>query len=193
MTDHRLAIVIVTYNSRRDIEGCLQSLTSAPPACAHEIVVVDNASADATAQYVREQWPAVRVIDAGGNLGFAKANNLGIRATAGDLVLLLNPDTVVPPGAVDALIRALDTTSNIAVAGPRIVDASGRAELSFGSMISPATELGQKALVLGNNRGLPLIPALVERMTSRTRRVDWVSGACLLVLRTDLEDVGLLD
>jgi GT2 family glycosyltransferase len=193
VTDHRLAIVIVTYNSRRDIEGCLQSLTSAPPACAHEIVVVDNASPDATAQYVREQWPAVRVIDAGGNLGFAKANNVGIRATAGDLVLLLNPDTVVPPGAVDALIRALDMTSNIAVVGPRIVDASGRAELSFGSMISPGTELRQKALVLGNDRGLPLIPALVERMTSRTRRVDWVSGACLLVWRTDLEDVGLLD
>jgi len=189
----RLSIVIVTFNSRADIERCLGSLISGPPAMAHEIVVVDNASGDGTAAYIRAAWPQVRVIDAGENLGFAKANNVGIRASAGDLMLLLNPDTVVPGGAIDRLVRALDERRDVAITGPRIVDDSGRAELSFGPMLSPLNELRQKILVVGNDRRWPVIGGLVERMTRRARRVDWVSGACLLIGRRDLQAVGLLD
>ena len=189
----RLSIVIVSYNSQADLEGCLQSLTSAPPHTDHEIVVVDNASADGTPAYLRTRWPGVRLIEAGGNVGFAKANNLGIAQTFGELVLLLNPDTVVPPAAVDGLVAILDRNPRAAVVGPRIIDQAGRAELSFGSMISPLTELRQKILVVGNDRRVPIISGLVDRMTRQTRTVDWVSGACLLIRRSDLVSVGLLD
>ena len=68
---------------------------------------MDNASPDGTAAHVRKRWPSVQVIDSGGNFGFAKANNLGIRATTSDYVLLLNPDTVAPPGAIQTLVRGL--------------------------------------------------------------------------------------
>ena len=189
----RLSIVIVSYNSRRDLQDCLASLTAQPAAADHDVTIVDNASADGTADDIRSRWPSVRLIEAGGNVGFARANNIGIRQTSSELVLLLNPDTVVPAGAVDALIRVLDDNPQAAVAGPRIVDATGRAELSFGTMISPLAELRQKVLVRGHDRGLPLITGLVERMTRRSRAVDWVSGACLLIRRSDLEAVGLLD
>ena len=94
----QLTIVIVTYNSRGHIDACLGSLTGHPPLVNHEVLVVDNASADGTAELVRRSWPAVRVLEAGGNLGFAAANNLGIRHSSGELILLLNPDTVVPRG-----------------------------------------------------------------------------------------------
>src|SRR5688572_15873699 len=80
----RLSIVIVTYNSRPHIDACLESLTRTPPTVDHDIVLVDNASADGTAAAVRERWPGARVIDAGDNLGFAAANNLGIRQTFGE-------------------------------------------------------------------------------------------------------------
>jgi GT2 family glycosyltransferase len=189
----RLSIIIVSYNSRDDLEGCLQSLTTGPPGIDHEIVVVDNMSTDGTPDYVRTRWPGIRLIDAGGNAGFARANNIGIRQTFGELVLLLNPDTVVPPGAVDRLVRVLDTHPEAAIAGPRIVDGSGRAELSFGRTIAPVAELRQKLLVAGSNRGLPFISGIVDRMTRRSRPVGWVSGACLLIRRRDLEAVGLLD
>jgi hypothetical protein len=189
----RLSIVIVTYNSRDDIERCLGSLAEHPPITDHEIVVVDNASTDHTPEYIRECWPAVGIVDAGGNRGFAVANNLGIRRSSGELVLLLNPDTIVPSGAVDRLVAALDAHPQAAIAGPRIVDTQGRAELSFGSMISPLAELTQKVLVVGNDRGVPLVRGIVERMTRRSRQVDWVSGACLIARRADIEAVGLFD
>jgi GT2 family glycosyltransferase len=189
----RVEIVIVTYNSARDIDTALRSLTAPPPETPHEILIVDNASTDDTPARVRTAWPAVRLIELPANLGFAAANNRAIRESSSELVLLLNPDTRVPPGAIDRLVAHLDARRDVAIVGPRIVDGQGRAELSFGGMMAPLTELKQKVLVVGNDRGVPPIVSIVDRMTRRTRAVDWVSGACLLIRRTDLEGVGLLD
>jgi GT2 family glycosyltransferase len=189
----RVAIVIVTYNSARDIDRALRSLADPPPATPHEILVVDNASADDTVTRVRASWPGARLIASPSNLGFAAANNRGIRESSSELVLLLNPDTSVPRGAIDRLVAHLDARLDVAIVGPRIVDGDGRAELSFGSMITPLTELTQKVLVVGNDRGVRPIVSMVDRMTRRTRAVDWVSGACLLIRRADLEAAGLLD
>ena len=188
----RLSIVIVTFNSTGHIHECLRSLVENRPAVDHEIVVVDNASTDGTAAAIRARWNAVRVIEAGANVGFARANNLGIQQTFGELILLLNPDTSVPAGALDLLVGALDARPGVAVVGPRLVNADGRAELSFGRMMSPLAELRQKLLVRGNSRGGP-IATYVNSITRREREVDWVSGACLLVRRADAEAVGLLD
>ena len=189
----RLSIVIVTFNSAREIDACLASLAADPSAVDRETLLIDNASSDGTAASVRARWPGVRVLDAGRNLGFAGGSNLGIRQTVGELALLLNPDTVVEPGALGALVEALDSRADAAVAGPRLVDASGRAELSFGGMIGPFTELRQKVLVKGNDLGVPLVGGYVDRLTRQMREVDWVSGACLLVRRADAEAVGLMD
>jgi N-acetylglucosaminyl-diphospho-decaprenol L-rhamnosyltransferase len=189
----RLSIVIVTFNSATEIDACLASLAVHAALVDRETLVIDNASSDGTAAAVRARWPGVRVLDAGRNLGFAGGSNLGIRQTAGELILLLNPDTIVRPGALEALMAALDARPDAAVAGPRLVDGDGRPELSFGRMISPVAELRQKLLVKGNDRGMPLVAAYVDRITSRPRDVGWVSGACLLVRRADAEAVGLLD
>ena len=189
----RLSIVIVTFNSVTEIDACLAALAVHAALVDRETLVIDNASSDGTAAAVRARWPGVRVLDAGGNLGFAGGSNLGIRQTAGELILLLNPDTIVRPGALEALMAALDARPDAAVAGPRLVDGDGRPELSFGRMISPVAELRQKLLVKGNDRGLPLVAEYVDRLTSRPRDVGWVSGACLLVRRADAEAVGLLD
>jgi N-acetylglucosaminyl-diphospho-decaprenol L-rhamnosyltransferase len=189
----RLTIIIVAYQSRRDLDTCLTALAARPPRTAHEIVVVDNASTDGTTDHLRTRWPGVRVIEAGSNLGFARANNLGIRQTSNELVLLLNPDTVVGQGAIDALVSALDARRDVAVVGPRIVDDDGRAELSWGPMLTPVAEIWQMVLVRGSDAGWPLVRAVVDRRTRQLRTVDWVSGACLLIRRHDLDAVGLLD
>ena len=191
MTD--LAIVIVSYNTRDDLARTLDSLASAPPALSHQVVVVDNGSADGSLEMVRGGYPRVVAIDAGANLGFSKANNIGIRATASDLVLLLNSDTEVPRGAIDGLVRALRAHPEAGIAGPRLVDAEGRPELSIGRMISPINELRQKVTGALYDRGWEPVRRRVERALATPQEVDWVSGACLLVWRADAEAVGLLD
>jgi hypothetical protein len=188
-----LSIVIVSFNTRDDLLQCLASLASTPPSTLHEIVVVDNASTDGSAGAVRERWPAVRLIARPANAGFARANNVGIRASSGELVLLLNSDTIVPPGAVDTLVDRLRAHPDAAAAGPRLIDAAGQVELSFGPMISPLGEAKQKVVMTLHQRGVGLVTRWVERATARERFVDWVSGAALLVYRADAEAVGLLD
>jgi N-acetylglucosaminyl-diphospho-decaprenol L-rhamnosyltransferase len=177
-----LSIVIVSFNAGADLQACLLSLKKGPPAGDHEIIVVDNESTDGSAA-AAERIPGVRVIRMGRNAGFAAANNAGIRASRGNLLLLLNGDTLVPPGALDRLLERLSATEAAAVAGPRLVDAEGRPELSFGRMISPLNEYRQKHRT----------PAWIEAETAREHFVDWVSGACLLVRRAEAEAAGLLD
>lgn len=178
-----LSIIIVSFNAKADLERCLASLHAAPPAAAHEIVVVENGSNDGSAEAVR-RWPDVKLLDAGANLGFARANNIGIGESTGTNILLLNSDTIVPAGAIDRLLGELDRDADVAVAGPRLVDGAGRAELSFGRMISPLNEFRQKRLLRGGT---------VAAMTRQRRYPDWVSGACLLVRRADADAVGGLD
>jgi len=174
-----LSIVIVSFNARADLERCLQALRDAPPARSHELIVVDNASSDGSADAARRQ--GVRVIDTGANLGFARGTNIGIRASSGANLLLLNSDTIVPASAIDRLLDVFDLHPDVAVAGPRLVDAGGRAELSFGRMVGPLNELRQK-----HATG-------VDSATRQEQFPDWVSGACLLVRRSDAEAAGLLD
>ena len=187
-----LSIIIVSYNARADLERCLESLHAPAPSITHEIIVVDNQSSDGSAAAAR-RWPDVKVIEAGSNLGFARANNIGIRAGTGTSLLLLNSDTIVRPGAIDALVAELDRHPEAAVAGPRLVDGRGRAELSFGPMLGPLSELRQKLLFRGQVSGLPVLSGIVERLTRQPHTPAWVTGACLLVRRSDAEAVGLFD
>ncbi|MEO2198820.1 MAG: glycosyltransferase family 2 protein [bacterium] len=188
-----LAIVIVSYNARDDLQACLSQLRDHPPRAAHQTVVVDNASTDGSALAARTYGPPVEVIDAGDNLGFARATNLGIAATHSRLVLLLNSDALPPTGAIDRLIEIVDARDDVAVLGPRLIDEAGRLEISSGLMLSPLAELWQKSLGRAHARGAPGLAGLAERQARRERLVDWVSGACLLVRRADVDAVGGLD
>jgi GT2 family glycosyltransferase len=192
MTAPRLSIVIVSFNARADLVKCLDSLRAAPPATPHDVVVVDNASTDGSADAARG-IPGVRVIAMERNAGFAAANNAGIRATSGNLVVLLNSDTIVPAGAIDTLVARLAADDRVGIAGPRLVDGDGRAEISFGRMISPLNEARQKIIGRLYADGIGSIVRRVERETRREQFVDWVSGACLLVRRSAAEAAGLLD
>ena len=189
----RVAIVIVSFNTRRDLGACLRSLHEAPPDVTHDIVVVDNASSDGSVAAVRAAWPAVQVLEMGRNAGFAAATNAGVHASESDLVLLLNSDTVVPPGSLDRLVSALDRDPTAAAAGPRLVEPGGSVELSFGRMISPWNEARQKLLGIGLARGAGPVARRVARRTTTAHHPDWVSGACLLVQRAAGDAAGWLD
>jgi len=188
-----LAIIIVSYNARTYLVDCLTSLTASPPSTPHQIIVVDNNSPDDSVAAVKSGWPRVTVMVLPDNAGFAAANNAGIRGSSSELILLLNSDTVVPAGAIDALVGRLLASPAVAVVGPRLVDAAGRPELSFGRMLSPFNELRQKITLALDRRGVRSVSKWIDGETRREQLVDWVSGACLLVRRPQAEAAGLLD
>jgi N-acetylglucosaminyl-diphospho-decaprenol L-rhamnosyltransferase len=188
----RLDVIIVSYNTRADTLACLASLVAPPPRDLGAILVVDNASSDGTVDAVRGAWPRVEVVALERNGGFAAANNAGFARTTAPLVLLLNSDTIVPPGAIDALADRLEATGAVA-AGPRLVNEAGRPEVSFGRMLTPAAEAAQ----LLRGRLARSSAAWARRRTdqhvSEERDVDWVSGACLLVRRDAAHAAGFFD
>jgi GT2 family glycosyltransferase len=188
-----LAIVIVTHNSEGEIGACLNSVVGETAPHPTEVVVVDNASSDGTVALVRRGFPGVRVIETAGNAGFARANNRGVAETTEELLLLLNPDTIVPQGAIQRLIEGLLRHPEAAIAGPRLVDGDGRPELSFGPPISPWGELKQKSLQAMYNRNVAGAVRRVETLTRSAGERAWVSGACLLIRRADWETVGGFD
>ena len=188
-----VSVVIVSYNASADLARCLDSLVAAPPTRLQDFVVVDNGSTDGAPDIVESRFPLVRVMRAGANLGFSRANNLGIRHTTGDLILLLNPDTIVPAGAVDRLAERLEALPAAAAIGPRLVDARGRLELSWGPSPGPVAEWFQKTRTALHARGVQWVTGRLDAAARRERAVAWVSGTCLLVRRADAEAVGLLD
>jgi GT2 family glycosyltransferase len=188
-----LSIIVVTFNAREDAVACLASVHEHPPARAWDLVVVDNRSSDGTAEAIARRWPDVRVIALPDNVGFAAANNIGARATAGGLVLLLNSDTLVGAGQLEALCVALEASPDIGAAGPALIDSQGEQELSYGPMISLVGEVRQKLRGRMLAGGPTWLRRRLQREMRRRRFVDWVSGACLLVRRQAAEQVGLLD
>jgi GT2 family glycosyltransferase len=188
----RLDVVIVSYNTRADLEACLTSVFAHAPDGLGHVFVVDNASTDGSQTLVTEAFPAATLIALERNVGFAAANNVALRRATAPLVLLLNSDTVVPKGALDVLMARLDATG-ATVAGPRLVDADGRPEVSFGRMLTPAGELLQQLRVRMAASGGPFARRSILRRLADERWVDWVTGACLIVRRQAAIDAGLLD
>jgi len=185
-------IVIVNYNNREDLAACLTSLFAAPPLTLGRVFVVDNASTDGSPEMMTARWPHVVLMALDTNRGFAAANNVAIRQSTAPLVLLLNSDTLVTAGAIDTLAHRLEATGATA-AGPLLVDGEGRPEVSFGPMLSPLAEFGQKIRVrLAARRGL-IARMFIGRLVARERTVDWVSGGCMLVRREAALEAGLLD
>lgn len=185
-------IVIVNFNTRVDVTACLRSLISSPLARPHTITVVDNNSSDGSTDAIRAEFKTVQIIEMGRNAGFAAANNAGIRASSNPLVLLLNSDTLVPAGTLDTLCERLEATG-AAAAGPRLIDADARPEISWGPMLNPWSEWIQARRIATASSTLPQARRRVDSLTSVERRVDWVSGACLLVRREAAVKAGLLD
>jgi N-acetylglucosaminyl-diphospho-decaprenol L-rhamnosyltransferase len=188
----RISAVVVSYNTRGDLLRCLEALLApAPPTL--DVIVVDNASSDGSAEAVRARFPAVHVIANTANLGFSKANNIGLRAAAGEYALLLNSDCEVRPGAVAALAAVLDAHPKVALAGPRHVGTDGHPQVSFGPNLTPVAEWRQGRLVRGVKAGRAEALREAAALSASESEPDWLSASCLLARRAALDAVGGFD
>lgn len=199
-----LTIVVLNYNTRDHLRECLlgvrregSTTLSRPDAPLHaELIVVDNASVDGSAEMVEAEVPWARLIRSGRNGGFAFGNNLALRCAAGRAVLLLNPDAVIPVGGLARLLAKLEAANDIAVAGPKLLRADGSMHLACRrSFPTPTVALYR---MVGLSRLFPSSRRfgrynLTFLDPDRPCDVDAVCGACMLVRRAALERVGLLD
>ena len=182
-----VSVVILTWNSVGKIESCLESLgqgTLVPD----EIIVVDNGSTDQTRAVLARQFPAVRVIANTHNRGVARARNQGLSVARGAYLLVLDDDTGVLPDALARLVSVLDTNPTVAVCGPQLLD-SVRQPVDSGL---PFPTLWHKARRWGNT-GLQNGRASDNDLSDGVRDVDYVIGACQLIRRAALDEVGPYD
>lgn len=181
----KVAVVIVTYQSARDVDACFGSLAAARLDGAH-VVVVDNASTDGTAAIVRERFPWVTVLDSGANLGFAGGNNLGIRRAVEDgaeWIYLLNPDTDVDPGFLEESLA-------VARADPRT--AAVQSLLLLHPERDRVNTAGNEIHFLGFGYcGAYRAPR--ESVPDEPREIPFASGAAVLLRAAALAEVGVFD
>jgi N-acetylglucosaminyl-diphospho-decaprenol L-rhamnosyltransferase len=188
----RLAVVVVSFEARETLLLGLEALR-AHASLTLEVVVVDNASSDGSADAVRARHPEALVIANADNLGFARACNQGWRASRAAHVLFLNPDAEVTPGAVEALVGLLEDRPLVGAAGPRTRGTDGTIQVSTGPDLTPLAELRQRRRVLGAARRAPRALAEIEARHAREHEPAWVSGSCLVARRTAMEAVGGFD
>jgi N-acetylglucosaminyl-diphospho-decaprenol L-rhamnosyltransferase len=186
-----LTVVIVSYNTRELLRMCLASVVRAGPT---EIIVVDNASADDSVRMVQTDFPQVRLIASEQNLGFVRANNLALRESLGDHLLLLNPDAELQDGAVAILQGFLDSWPQAGAVGPRLLYGDGalqHAAFAFPTLLQTYFDFFRwpaRLLQSTLNGRYPVIA-----YSGQPFRVDFVLGACLMIRRDAMEKVGLLD
>jgi len=190
-----LSVLIVAYNAAGLLEACLDSLAANPPSCSYEVVCVDNASSDGTRTLLRHSYPWVRLIESGTNLGFAGGNVLAASHADGSLLLLLNPDTIVLPGALDALVDALLADERRQIAGACLVQEDGSPGTSWGDFPTLGWALANTAP--WNRLGIKASSRVRMGHTcadlTDVTALGWVSGAALLVRRTAWDAVGGMD
>ncbi len=190
-----VSICIVSWNVADDLRACLTSLSEQAGSVTVEIIVADNASSDETVEMVRREFPKVQLIANDDNLGFAGGTNQGLRIGTGRYLMLLNPDTIVPPGGLQALIDVADACPEAGIVAPKLLNTDGSQQAScrrFPTIIAAVyrnTLFGR--LIPGARSASHYIMGDFDHESQR--EVDWVSGACMLVRREAFDQVGELD
>ncbi len=193
----KLSIIIVSYNTKQLVADCINSIEKDLYNFTYEIVVVDNNSVDGSIDMLKSEYSHVKLIANNYNAGFAKANNQGLEMCSGDYILLLNSDTIVLKNAISTLVDFLDSHIDTAICGPKLLNSDMSLQLpcrrGFPRLInsisyfSGINRLFPKSRIFGSY--------LMTYMDSGiNHEVDAVSGACLLVKRRILPEIGgLLD
>jgi GT2 family glycosyltransferase len=191
-----LSIVIASFNARDYLRGCLASLYEHTRDIGFEVIVVDNASWDGTPDLVEAEFPQAALIRSPGNLGFAAACNRGIAKAKGEFVLLLNPDTEIAENAFAPMVAYCQQHPHVGVLGPKLLNSDGSLQLSCRRFPSHLTGLFNRQSLLTR-----LFPR--NRFSARylmsdwnhdaIAEVDWMSGACIMVRRRMLDEIGWMD
>lgn len=193
----KLSIIIVSYNTKQLLADCINSIEKNLYNFSYEIVVVDNNSADGSIDMLKAEYSHVKLIANNYNAGFAKANNQGLELCSGEYILLLNCDTIVLKNAICTLVDFMDNYNDTAICGPKLLNSDMTLQLpcrrGFPRLISSVSYFSGISRIFPKSRifGSYLMTYMDSGIN---HEVDAVSGACLLIRRKVLSQIGgLLD
>jgi N-acetylglucosaminyl-diphospho-decaprenol L-rhamnosyltransferase len=191
----RVLIGIVTYNHRRFIAQCLDSIAASSRLNSIKVVVVDNCSSDGSAEMMREQYPWVELLERNSNHSFSNNNNVAYASSPSEYFLLLNPDTELDESVVDTLVEFMETHRSCGICGPKLVFPNGSLQYSCRRFPTVWSTLVRRtpfrALLPRELRGIKHLMVSVSHEDEMV--VDWMLGACLLVRREAIAGTELLD
>ena len=187
-----VAVVVVNYNTRNFLRACLASVAAESP---DEVVVVDNGSTDGSVEMVRSEFPAVRLVEDPGNPGYGAASNRGISACEAPYVLLINSDTLLRAGTLQALRDYMDRHPRAGSAGPRLVHADGSPHRSCYAFPSTTFLILEHSPLRRMAGWIPRVRRryFIDWSPREACAVPWVHGAVLMLRRSAFEAVGGFD
>jgi len=181
-----VSIILVNYNDKPHLQECLLSLEENAQGISFEVIVVDNNSSDGSQEFIEKNYSQAKLIRNLKNIGFARANNQGIKESKGEFILFLNTDTLVYPKALEYLLGEMKNDRQVGAAGPTLLRGDNAYQVSFGGRVNFFQELVQKCFLNSYYK-------LRLKIGQKKRWVRWLSGACLLTRKEILEDVGFFD
>jgi hypothetical protein len=190
-----ISVIIVNYRTPGLLKQCIRGFDLVHIKLSYEIIVIDNNSGDGSKDMIAEHFPNVTYISSPSNVGLAKAINAGIKKSQGDFILIVNPDIAVLDGAVEKLYNFLQENPKAALVAPRLVNPDGTTQLScykFPSRMVPVyrrTPLGR--LPWARNSLQEYL--MLDWDHNNNRTVDWVLGASMLIRKSAIDQVGLMD
>lgn len=183
-----LSVIIVNHNNRSDLVQTLNSLLKSLSSLNHEVIVVDNASSDGSLEAVKNKFPLVQRIALPENVGFARANNVGVSQTSGKYLLLLNNDTFVPRGTTQKLLELKEKHPEFGIVAPIVLNSDGTLQPSWGKDLHLFSEVFLKYFA-----NTWYTWQFKRKRGKISRNVDWVSGACFMIGSKLFEQIGGFD
>ena len=200
-----ISIIIVNYNTKDLIDQCIKSIYESNILNPFEIIVSDNASVDGSVEMIAEKYKEVIILKNEKNLGFSKANNLGVKIAKGEFILFLNSDTIVTENAIDLLIEFLRKNHTITAVGPKLLNYDKTIQRSWFDFPNPfktffnLTGLSFYIVKFKNSKLLKLffnkskLPSFMLSNINEERIIDYLTLACLLIRKKELVQIGMLD
>ena len=188
-----VSVIIVSYNNKKLLRDCLQSVIDNTKGVSYEIIVVDNNSTDGSQEMLRELYPDVTLLCNEENIGFSRANNQGYKRSSGGYLLFLNSDTLILGNAVEKMTMYLKENPGVEILGPKILNIHHQPTRSYMRF------LDAKKLFLGSKHIKFFVDVEKHRIHfpvydyNSIQKVPWLSGACLMITRNVFEEAGLFD
>ncbi len=192
----KLSIIIVSFNTKELTLDCLKSIYATAVDLNPEVIVIDNASTDGSVLAIATQFPQIKLIKNSRNLGFTKANNQGIKVSSGSYVMLLNSDTIVSPGAIQTLIDFMDHHPRVGIAAPQLLNPDGSIQPNGGFLPRLSNIIAWMFFIDDLPFVRPWFWSYQLRYLPKFRTIrslGWVQGAAMLLRRSMLDQIGLLD